>query len=91
LTLIRRRLVKLEERFRPTVLPDPVLRVQVLALQKLPQEDLEFLERNVPFSSQANNSIDMPESLLARLNAALVSAAAELNLAYPFCAEDLRL
>jgi hypothetical protein len=91
LTLIRRRLVKLEERFRPTVEPDPILRVQVLALQKLPQEDIDFIEQNVPFSGQANSSLEVPKPLMARLNAALVSAAAELNLAYPFCAEDLRL
>jgi hypothetical protein len=91
LTLIRRRLVKLEERFRPTAEPDPVIRVQVLALQKLPQEDLDFLVQHAPFSGQVNSSVEIPESLMARLNAALVSAAAELNSAYPFCAEDLRL
>jgi hypothetical protein len=70
---------------------DPVHQLQVLALQKLSPDDLEFLEQNAPFGSQANRAVDIPESMMTRVNAALVAAAAELKIALPFCAEEMRL
>jgi len=44
MTVLERRLVRLEERFPPIVAPDPLHQLQLEALQKLPMDELQLLQ-----------------------------------------------
>jgi hypothetical protein len=77
MTLLRRRLVKLEERMPPPVMRDTVRQAQLLALQTLPGEELEVLRQMLLRNESAIPESDAERAAMDHYRAALRVVLAE--------------